>query len=145
MVDLEIESLIFCANEADKLEKPPSKETVQPLITFAKDIVDEDVVLIHCAMGNNRSPSIGYILNAILLGPNKEQETWDKTLRELYYFDLDLGSKKRKPLPGGVRPNRAAVMVADEMLKREGKLLIPLDAYLQEHFTSYLKFCQGIK
>jgi predicted protein tyrosine phosphatase len=89
-------------------------ETLAPIVELvAEHLTAKDPrLLIHCHAGVSRSTALAYGAISILHGRGKEEEAFE-----------DLLAITRKPWP-----NRRVVECIDDILGREGALLVPLDA-----------------
>ena len=89
-------------------ETGPTEVDVQTLMVLAENLrLSKGKVLIHCEAGISRSTAAALILYACWLGPGRELEAMERVLTQ-------------RPF---AMPNRRMVGLADQLLKRGGRLL----------------------
>ena len=119
-------------------DKAPDTAQVAQLITFVKGLDSNDKILVHCMMGQNRSPAVGLVINCALLGVGNEEVAWDKTLSGCRA--VLLGPSEVVPQdPESIVPNRLVVVLGDELLGCGGKLVKALDSHLNKYHPKYLE------
>jgi predicted protein tyrosine phosphatase len=96
----------------------PAPAHVERIITFVDKLrVDcgqgRPRLLVHCHAGISRSTASAYIAFVRELGPDRAEEAFQHLLQ----------------VTASPWPNRRLVSLADEALKADGKLLVPLDTY----------------
>ena len=98
--------LLFADVEVE--ESGPTEGDINRIISLAESLKSVGgKVLIQCGAGISRSAAAALIMYACWLGPGKEREAMEKVLMQ-------------RPI---ARPNRRMVMLADEILGREGRLI----------------------
>ena len=96
----------------------PSVKDIERIITIAKDIQrrlkdgEKVNVLCQCAAGISRSTAAAYIILCVLLEEWGEREAWSNV-------------RYRREI---ARPNPFMVLMADEALKRQWKMIAPIKA-----------------
>jgi predicted protein tyrosine phosphatase len=94
----------------------PSRQMVRKILAFARDLTKQDTLLVHCAYGVSRSTATAY---AILCQhyPKKSEEALLRAIIDL------------RPI---AQPNSLIVAHADALLKRDGRMVAAVDAYLMD-------------
>jgi predicted protein tyrosine phosphatase len=93
-------------------EAPPSEEHVRALLAFARDWPGDAPLLIHCWAGISRSTAAAFTVLCDRLGPGCE-------------FEAARVLRARAP---HADPNRLIVRLADQLLRREGRMIEAVDA-----------------
>jgi predicted protein tyrosine phosphatase len=94
--------------------RAPALEDVRSGLQFARGALKslESRILVTCGYGASRSPALAYVFLADQLGPGREDEALGIIMRIR---------------PNAV-PNRLVIQLGDELLKRNGALLRPLNS-----------------
>jgi predicted protein tyrosine phosphatase len=94
--------------EMGRVEVPPTPADTAAIINFATEIRETGgIVLCHCAAGMSRAPAAALICLTVWHGAGHERGCMEKVLAIR---------------PGAV-PHRALVRFADQLLKRDGRLV----------------------
>jgi predicted protein tyrosine phosphatase len=102
----------------------PRPYDVKPALDLAPTLRGRLVV--HCAAGISRSSAMAIAVFAARFGPGREH---DAVRAMLVAVDR---TRLRKWRSGSVHPNRLIIEIADELLDRDGALLVALDEVLAE-------------
>lgn len=89
------------------------RSIIECLVTCKALLDNNNKILIHCHAGASRSPAMCYVLMCNIVGINKEEYAF-KALLQI----------TTKPWP-----NRRIVEISDSFLRRDGRMLLPLDRY----------------
>jgi len=91
----------------------PQKEQFQRILNFSKDFTEDDKIMVHCSAGISRSTAVGVMI--LIQHGFTEEEAFAKiySVRPHMY------------------PNSLILIYADELLKRNGKLI--------EYFRTWCK------
>lgn len=95
---------------------------LEEALTFARGAIAEAALrparlVVHCHMGQSRSPAFAYVVHALHLGPGREAEAFDRM---------------RHSTPG-CWPNALLIELADVHLGLGGALLAPYAAFRERH------------
>lgn len=95
---------------------------LEEALAFARGALAEAALrpvrlVVHCHMGQSRSPAFAYVTHALHLGPGREAEAFQRM---------------RSSTPG-CWPNALLIELADEHLGRGGALLAPYTAFREKH------------
>lgn len=94
----------------------PRQRDVQRIIRLARKFVGKKArILVHCEAGISRSSAAAIIMYAVVLGPGKEAEAFERVMRQ-------------RPIAS---PNGRMIELADGLLKRDGALIRALAAMPQ--------------
>ena len=86
---------------------PPAKIHIDQLLVFSRTWSAEAPLLVHCWAGVSRSMAAAYIILCDRLGPGKEVRIAQELRTRAYY----------------AWPNALMIRLADEALKREGRMI----------------------
>lgn len=103
-------------SEADAVQcktRAPNTEDIRAAVEFTYRAWSTDTanILIHCDYGASRSPAVAYVALAHKLGPGAEEVAL-KIIEEIR--------------PEAV-PNKLVVQLGDDLLRRKGALIVPLN------------------
>ncbi len=95
---------------------------LEEALTFARAAIAEAALrpvrlIVHCQMGQSRSPAFAYVTHALHLGPGREAEAF---------------TRMRASTPG-CWPNALLIELADAHLGLGGALLAPYAAFREQH------------
>jgi len=114
--------------DIDKLQyqQEPIIKSVEKILNFLYEFIESSThdksILIHCHAGVSRSTATAYLLYCLV---NENPETAFENLLKI----------TNKPWP-----NRNMIKLADDILQRNGDLLIPLDNYTQANKNRYVAY-----
>lgn len=97
-------------DDTDAEIRPPRREDVERIRRHAEALRQAGVVYCHCNAGISRSTAVAYILRCIWQGPGGEEECLEAVIDD-------------RP---EAEPNKLLVQYADELLRREGRMLAAL-------------------
>jgi len=95
----------------DEQVRPPRRDHIQQLVDSAEEILDAEIVYVHCSAGISRSPAASYILRCIERGAGEEKEAFEDVLEDT----------------PNATPNRKMVEIADKLLERGGAMISVLE------------------
>lgn len=107
---------------SDTWRVPPTRRDVEEIINQYYKLNKEEPIFIHCFAGISRSSATAYILNAIHLGEGNELQAIKLT--------------EKQALTKGIAPNKLLVALADDLLKRNGNMIIALKQWEDDRFKS---------
>jgi predicted protein tyrosine phosphatase len=101
-------------------DTPPAAHHIEKLIAFGRDWNAEMPILVHCWAGVSRSTAAAYILLCDRLGPGREA-------------GIATALRYRAP---HASPNPLMIRLADEMLKRDGRMVRAVQSIGQGQFAA---------
>lgn len=122
----DIDPLFFISNEDKKrlnesiqrgTVKLFSEEDAKSIKSFFEDIKDNvDTLIVQCNAGVSRSSAIAAVLN--LFANNKEKEYFDKSIPNMYIYNILYNEMFGMENPNDIRGNRAYILDDDSIFYR---------------------------
>ncbi|MFB2832727.1 hypothetical protein ACE1BS_24640 [Aeromonas jandaei] len=122
-----VHKLFFYDDDDLNKQMEPLQNYIIEIIEYLKTLYTKNQnisLIINCHAGASRSPAAAYILFLMQEGHGGEPRAFERL--------LDITNKPW--------PNREMIRIADELLKLDGKALVPLDNYRKNHPKRYLAY-----